>query len=695
MVGNKLKNAMFMLLSSMVFMVANVSANITLEKEIKITDGALHFDGVKVANGSVDNGTEVFDYFFGPAISAHGDSIKSYKNYIFMTWYKGGKHNREVMLSRYNTQTGIIKHIEFPHKHTGYIGQNHIGESHNSIAVAVSPIDGSIHLLYDMHAYSVTRPEDGSFSEDYFRYSYSYPGAAEVDDEDFVLGEFVKNSNGQYKHLTLTGDIKHSEFSNLTYPTFFTSTEGVLLAYMRKGGNNNGAYVFSHYNASEKNWSDWSQFNVINAKSYGNDYNWGLYGSMKYLNGKLRVGFQQRANREDRYLYQNGVFYAASDHPSGDGHWKNHKGDQMTFPLINSDEIKIYEPGDYIHHQETDSVYIVSDFDWTVTTHGDVHIISKVRSTDKNRPDYQELYIHSYKPNGENEFIIDKEFTGATNIYSAGKYVYIIGLNNFGRPFVERALGGSSSFERVYESSEGRQFRHGKVYIDDGKLYYYLMEKGSTASQPLYLQIINLDIEVEGPYGFKYIADEGENIEVNGVVDLAFGAKGEFNYRYGEQYNVECSERSFGSLLQIEEKSRRCFAREVIDPDVKVNFEHRTIHLNEGYQSLRILVEAKSSIETGSVREVDLYIDGEFVSTKTEQPYLWDNDKDILNLNKGTYQLEAIAKDDFHFTGLDVMTLTVESKNNGGNSGSTMSLLWLSLVLFVGITRSRCRKSCI
>jgi hypothetical protein len=169
-------------------------AQVTFESETLITDNALHFDGKKVSSESVPNSTTGYDFAFGPQISAHGDCIATYKQYVFMTWYKGGKEQRNMMLTRLNTETGAKKTIEFPHKHTGWRNVWYIGESHNTIGVGVSPLDGTIHLLFDMHAYSRGRPSDGSLRNDYFRYSYSKKNAAEVADEDFTLEQFIEET---------------------------------------------------------------------------------------------------------------------------------------------------------------------------------------------------------------------------------------------------------------------------------------------------------------------------------------------------------------------------------------------------------------------------------------------------------------------------------------------------------------------
>ena len=493
-------------LSSCAASTSGINNYVSLIEEIKITDNGLHFNGKKLTHGTLEKAStdnDSYDFFFGRNISAHGDAITTYKHYVFMTWYRGGKADRHVMLSRYNKNTETVSTIEFPHQHTGFRGDPNIGESHNTIGISVSPINGTIHMVYDLHAYD-NNNHGGKFVNDYFRYSFSEVGTADLADTEFTLDKFVKDTSSinqgpdDYKHLTMTGNLADQDnFARLTYPKFFTTADGTLLLYMRLGGNNNGAYVFNRYDAQQQKWTLFTKFNLNNQAMEGNPYNWGLYGKMKYINEKLRVGFQQRsANNSDKYLYQNGVYYAYSNHPYGFEDWYNHQGNRITFPLINSDEIKVYEPGDYISHQEPNSVHIVGRFDWTVTAKGDIHTISSVRSKDTKRPDYEEVNIHAYKPIGAKEFVISTDFAGASSIYTSGDDIYIIGLDN-GYPFIEIAKGGTNNFERVYYANNGKKFDHGTLHIDDGKVYFYLMEQSAgdiKSSLPLYLQIIDLNI---------------------------------------------------------------------------------------------------------------------------------------------------------------------------------------------------------
>ena len=518
------------LLGVLLLFLGILNAQVTLEKEVKITDLGLHFDGSKVNSSAPNTGENTpYDYFFGKNISAHGDCVKTYGKYVFMTWYRGGKGDRHVMLTRYNTETQTSATIEFPHRHTGYQNKWWIGESHNTIGVAVSPIDGTIHLLYDMHSYDRGRPSDGSLSDDYFRYSYSVAGVASLPDANFTLDKFVERPSrpGVYKHLSLNSgrqgypDEDYNNYKSLTYPQFFLNDAGDIFMYMREGGNNNGAYKFSKYDANTSTWSSFTDFNVLNAKNQpGITYNWGLYGNMKYVNGKIRIGFQRRsANNNDKYKYQNGVYYAYSDNQDGTNGWENHSGTSFSLPLYDADAIKVMEPGDYVQTTTKDEVYIVGDFDWTVTENEDVHIISKVRDTEFNVT----KYLHTYKPAGATDFITSENFAGASSIYTSGDAIFIVGLKN-NRVFIQRAEGGTNNFTTVYQATTGKTFDHGRVYINEGKVYYYLMEKKSGNAQPLYLQIIDLDI-VKEPFRVSLTSpNDGETYYVDDTVQISADA---------------------------------------------------------------------------------------------------------------------------------------------------------------------------
>ena len=171
-------------------------------------------------------------------------------------------------------------------------------------------------------------------------------------------------------------------------------------------------------------------------------------------------------------------------------------------------------------------------FDWTVTSKGDVHMISKVKDTENNVT----KQVHTYKKAGETTFVTTTDFAGAASIYTINKDIYIIGLTNNGRVFVEKAAGGTNNFTRIYQANTGKSFRHGKVHIAEGKLYYYLMEKKSGNGQPIYLQVINLDIAAQ-PFNIKLTApfnnqifttEETITLSANAATDTGAITKVEF-----------------------------------------------------------------------------------------------------------------------------------------------------------------------
>lgn len=514
-------------------------AAVTFEKEVKIANGALFFDGEKVASGTPDR--PGYDYYFGNRISPHGDCIKEYKGFVFMTWYRGGEADRHVMLSRYNPNTGVTKTIEFPHRHTGYLNQPHIGESHNTIAVGIAPKDGTIHMLYDMHAYSENKPSSGAFANDYFRYSYSVKDAATVPDDQFTLDLFVNSNSGDYKHLGLRNDV---DYRSLTYPNFFTNKEGDLFVWIREGGNNNGAYKFARYDGNS--WTKFTQFNILDAKRRGLDYNWGLYGDIKFENGKMRIGFSRRSsNNNDKYVYNNGHYYAYTDDPLGKSQWKDHLGNGFSLPLINPESIKISEPGDELGVSGANSVYMSAGSDWTVTANEDVHFVTNVKTADRKRT----VKVHTYKKAGDRQFKTATNFPGG-NLYTYENDVYLIGLAA-GRVFVDRTPGGENNWTRLYQGpNDGRKFRHGVVHISNGKLYYFLMENKSGSAQPIYLQIIDLGFDPQpeppadpadqAPEGFEFAVYSPQVLNVDRPVDIAFGRDGEFIYRTNVREDVEC-----------------------------------------------------------------------------------------------------------------------------------------------------------
>ena len=457
-------------------------AAISLVSQTKITDEVLFFDGNQVGLDHAENNPDGYDYIYGNALTPHGDCIDVYKQFVFMTWYRGGEEDRHVMLTRLNTETGALKTIEFPHRHTGFRGKWWIGETHNTIAVGICPKDETIHLLYDMHRNG--RVE--AFADDYLRYSYSVSGAATVPDEAFSLDQFVNSPAGHYKHLTFPGIDDERITKLLTYPAFFTNDAGDLFMKMRFGFSQNGNQLFARYDGEQ--WHGYYEFNVTDASNHGSEYNWNPYGDYKFLNGKLRIAFQRRSkNNADKYIYQNGIYYAYSDDPNGVTDWKDANGQALATPIHEADLVKIAEPGDWAKTTEKNKVHIVAGFDFAVTESGDEHFVSEVKDLEYDTV----TKLHTFRKAGSKEFTTVEHQAGS-QLYASGDDVFVIGLKN-GRVNIAMTPGGASDFQEVYQHELGPTFDKGIVTVSEGKAYYYLKETtGSGDKRTVYLQVFDL-----------------------------------------------------------------------------------------------------------------------------------------------------------------------------------------------------------
>lgn len=255
---------------------------------------------------------------------------------------------------------------------------------------------------------------------------------------------------------------------------------------MRKGGSPNGKFRLAKYDGTE--WTSWSDFNAVDASDYpGQDYNWGLYGSLNYLNGKFHMGFSIRTNMVDKYKYNNGFYYAWSKDPVSNPQWYNAKGEPIETPLIDPSVAFIAEPGDAVPADGDSSVVMSGGRSWTITERGDMHFVhDNVRGANNTREN-----VHIYRKAGDSEFTMTTDFPGGS-LERIGDDIYIIGLNEAGRHYIQKAEGGTNDWVDFYEADSGKVFRHGNIHIIGTKVYYYLMEKGTGSAQPLYVQVYDL-----------------------------------------------------------------------------------------------------------------------------------------------------------------------------------------------------------
>ena len=433
----------------------------------KVTNIRFKSDKILTSEGLFFNGIKGIDYQFGQRITPHGDCIDVINGYVFVTWYKGGMTKRNLMVSRKKVDGGEWMTIEFPDKHIGYQGIASRGDSHNTAAITICPLDSTIHLLYDMHAYTIA-----SFPDNYFNYRVSKKGMAFVDDNDWNISLFNNKQNFLLEGVNYEGS---------TYPGFNRFDNGNIMTDIRFGGSGNGRDQYAIYDG--KTWSPNVQFNNGNQPILKDKYS--IYGSYQYANGKLYNGFSIRyslANTDGnfKYVYNNGLFFAYATAPYSSSNWKDINGKAIAIPIQNPDVVKVAEPceiglGNYIS---------ISPL-FTVTAQGDIHYMTTVSG----------IPVHYYKKASATNFAwsIDCPPT-AGDMFSIGNTVLLVVLEDE-RPAFKVTKGGENNWTTLLKVTNGDRYRHCNVVMEGNSIFIYAMKVGTGDAQPITLLTYDMTLE--------------------------------------------------------------------------------------------------------------------------------------------------------------------------------------------------------
>ena len=387
-----------------------------------------------------DFGLEFDKFQFSSRITPQGDCVDVINGYVFVTWYRGGMDDRRVMLSRKRIGSGNWRTIEFPHRHVGFRTDPTIGDSHNTIAVSVCPLDNTIHMLYDMHSYDPVQLPD-----DFFNYSVSVKNAAFVPDDQFTLALFQPKRT----YLEPTGN-----YSDATYPEFNRGEDGSLIATWRIGGSGNGDVFYSRYDGAA--WSVPLKFSTGENSNPSN--RWSIYGKMKFEGGKLGYGFSIRwgRSRADDIPFNSGFFYAEATPPFGPNDWRDADGNRVTLPITDPNVVKVGEPTELGIGN-----LITGGADWSRTTNGGIHFMTVV----------DRQFVHQYRPLGARAFRVDLN-APLSDMYAAGDYVLM--ADSFrGRPLIRIAREGTSDWQELYRENSGPTMDYYNVALEGDTLVYY------------------------------------------------------------------------------------------------------------------------------------------------------------------------------------------------------------------------------
>lgn len=404
---------------------------------------------------------------FAPTLTPKGDCVKVHMGYIFVTRYQGGMDNRSVWLSRKKIGGRSWKHIQFPHRHLMFRKDKDLpekerrGDAHNAIAIGICPKDDTIHLLYDMHAYT---PDD--FGDDYFNYSYSKKGAATVPDSEWTGDLFYPKQNYLSKSIE---EQNPKAYHRITYPVFLTTKDGDLMVTWRFGGSLGANMRLTRYDGSS--WGKSLAWN--NSKGV---HTAGFYGAFSIANDGMYACWHRRhkADQQEGYINNRGLYLAHCPDPGDIRDWYTAAGEKYSLPLNDLEPFKIAEPSVPGERMSSGASFII-------TPSGAFHAVANLGGETK----------HYYRLKSTKELQVGDGIPFGS-MYAVDGKVYVIGLNQ-GRPVILSTPEATHDWQEELRLTTGRTYSHGVSTMADGAIYYYLMESGDADARPIHVLRFDLN----------------------------------------------------------------------------------------------------------------------------------------------------------------------------------------------------------
>jgi hypothetical protein len=562
-------------------------------------------------------------HIFNRNIAVHGDCFTVKNGYAFFAWYKGGMENRDLMLSRKKLGTDSWVTIQFPNKNTLYSGiyngvdRTGAGDSHKTTAVGICPIDGTVHLAYDMHVHPL-------------KYRVSKKNIAFAPDAEFTLENF-SNQQDYFK--------EGSPIPNFTYPSFVNNDAGELIVEYRLGTSRQGDKYITYYDG--ETWSDL----ILLVKGDNENPQFNQYGGLSYQFGTMYLSCAIR-QYESPITYNQG-FYFAEAGQRGNEDWKNLNGESFQLPirgLNRFNNFKVCEPLPPGNDGMTSSPELV------VSKNGAIHMVNRVPNVG---------FVHYHTSVGSK--VMAKASSSPSSLSFGGNdgRIYSVEISN-GIIRVKSSPEGESNWRTDYLWAGKERFGLLKSVYQNGKIYIVASEDVDTDRIPLHYIVLDIvNDEPNLPEGFTYSCDENQLVTVNATMDIAYGADGKFNYLYNVSSNLTCSDENFGDPNPGADK--KCYIRVKIPYTNFISAPADSV-LTTGYSDFSVSVNAVDS--GGTIKHVALYLDDSLIRTDSIAPYVWGNQSvdypaELLGITCGKHTLKAVTTDNDDFISTDQFTFYV------------------------------------
>ena len=289
------------------------------------------------------------------------EGITTYNGWQYAVYYKSTADaptgHRHVAIARRQLPAGAWQELEF----TDY--DQTADDGHNIISMGISPIDGTIHLAFDMHGNVLHyRKSVSSLATNPGDYSWTASNFGSVQD----------NLDG-------------TQIAQVTYPRFVITPTNKLLFDYRSGSSGSGQENLYEYDGSTGTWTSLGKY--IDNPNGGNAY---INGLTFDKNGRLHVTFTWRDTGDT--MTNHDIFYIYSDDYGRT--WKNNAGTAVgttgtTFVTDQTSGVKIWTIGTNrgLSNQESQNA----------DNQGRIHLLlSHMQSSEPDAPDWNTARKKSY-----------------------------------------------------------------------------------------------------------------------------------------------------------------------------------------------------------------------------------------------------------------------------------------------------------
>lgn len=441
-----------------------IYSQVTLLESSKVTEEALYFwkaDDPK-------------PFHYGRSINPHGNCMKVSNGYVFFTWYRGGWADRTLMISRKKIGESNWVHVALPPK-MGLVGGK--GDTHLTTNVGISPIDGTVHLMFDHHNSDL-------------KYIRSKKNIAYASDSEFIAANFLPQQN----YL-----IPGKKVKGVTYPDLFNNDKGEMYFERRLGAAVGGDIIMTYYNGNT--WSP--EVKIIQGR--GSQVSQGernfAYGSAKFINGKFYYVYSPRWAESPTRLNE-GVYVMEL------GERMNDKattvdGKSYNLPVIDHSPFLIADP-----RSVPDKAGWAGSPQLAISPKNDIYLYQKPKGTNA----YNYL-----RKNGELEFS-EARNKGSLGIFY-GKRMYKFNLSG-GNFVVTSALAGTYDWREDFRTNIGITANKSITRMKDGVIAVVFSEHKNSAEVPIHCYVFQLEKEeyTSQTISFNALADKTEgdaNFELN------------------------------------------------------------------------------------------------------------------------------------------------------------------------------------